>query len=176
MTYDEEDVRLWRVIGALSVVLVALAATVVYLLLTRNDDDDAATTPRASAPSSPVTTTAVVVTETGAAVTPSTADAPVTPSAADAPVTPSAADAPVTPSAADTSGSAALVEDCVQYVPTAIYFGNAEMQAFWDSGGGTPEGLRGACERLALEDPARLLRMSEEYLALVAAVATTTTP
>jgi hypothetical protein len=71
--------------------------------------------------------------------------------------------------------AAALVEDCVQYVPTAVYFGNFYMKAIWDIGGGTPEGLRRVCEDMVISDPAGLQRMSDEYHALRAYVATTTT-
>jgi hypothetical protein len=68
-----------------------------------------------------------------------------------------------------------LVDDCAQYVPTAIYFGEASMQAFWDAAGGTTEGLLAACERLAVENPAELQRMSDAYHALQALAAATTT-
>jgi hypothetical protein len=68
-----------------------------------------------------------------------------------------------------------LVDDCAQYVPTAIYFGEASMQAFWDAAGGTTEGLLAACERLAVENPAELQRMSDAYHALQAMAAATTT-
>ena len=59
--------------------------------------------------------------------------------------------------------AAALVEDCVGYVPVAIYFGNVYMQAIWDIGGGTVEGLRQVCEQMVTTDPDGLRRMSQEY-------------
>ena len=66
--------------------------------------------------------------------------------------------------------AAALVEDCVQYVPAAVYFGNFYMKVIWDLGGGTTEGLREVCESMVTSDPAGLQRMSEEYHALQAFV------
>jgi hypothetical protein len=75
---------------------------------------------------------------------------------------------------ADTSS--ALVEDCVEYVPAAIYFGDTEMDAVYDSAGGTLEGLRAACERFAVDDLPRLREMSDGYQALLEFLGATTAP
>jgi hypothetical protein len=92
--------------------------------------------------------------------------------------TPPTVTPPVTIGPAPVADAAALVEDCVAYVPTAIYFGNFYMKAIWDLGGGTPEGLRQVCEGMVTSDPDGLRRMSAEYADLqnLAASATTAAP
>lgn len=80
-----------------------------------------------------------------------------------------------TPQQGTLTDPATLVEDCVQYVPTAIYFGNFYMKAIWDTGGGTPEGLRRVCESMLTSDPGGLQRMSDEFKALKSFVETSTT-
>jgi hypothetical protein len=139
-----------RIIG-LGIVIVILAALVAFLWL-RDDDGSsgAGTTPTDSTALDASVTTAVAPTPAPVELVPTVP--------------------PVTIDAA------ALVEDCVQYVPTAVYFGNFYMKAIWDTGGGTPEGLRRVCESMVTSDPAGLQRMSDELHALQAYVATTTTP
>jgi hypothetical protein len=137
---------------ALGVVVVLLSAVVAYLSI--RDDDPAGSSSDTTAAAS----------TTGAATTTTLVTAP-------------PSQVPLTSPNQTVAGfdAATLVEDCVQYVPTAVYFGNFYMKAIWDLGGGTPEGLRRVCEGMVTSDPAGLQRMSDEYHALVQFVAPTTT-
>lgn len=135
----------------LGLIIIAASAVVAYFWIPRGDDDT-------SGSASTDAVTSLVVAPTSAVPEP-TATATVV----------------LTPEQAALSTEAAtLVEDCVQYVPTAIYFGNVYMKAIWDIGGGTPEGLRQVCERMVVDDLPGLRRMSDELHALQNLAATTT--
>ena len=60
----------------------------------------------------------------------------------------------------------ALVDDCVAYVPFAAYTGNFYMQAIWTQANQDVAQLRAICEQISRDDPAGLVRMSEEHQAV----------
>jgi len=155
MRYYEAEPRPRRagagVVIAIGIGIIAISALVAFLW--NPDDDDSGATSSSDSVAALDTPTSLSTVSTAVPVT---------------------ATVVLTTAVPETTTAVSLVEDCAEYVPTAIYFGNAEMQEFWDAAGATPEGLRAACEGLAVSDPARLLEMSDAFRALQDLAATTT--
>jgi hypothetical protein len=72
--------------------------------------------------------------------------------------------------------TAALVDDCVSYVPFAAFTGNPYMRLIWNDAHLNVVELRSVCEQIALDDPAGLKRMSDEQQGVAAYLATASQP